>query len=123
MKTADKNALFRLLLAAGLLLALAVPAAAVAENSGSYGYVRVVEGSASLVPEDSGERTSEDKAEINQPVMAGDHLWVADRSHVEIVLADRNVLRVDGGSELVLERLAGSPDRDDQATVIHLIEG
>ncbi|MEA2601276.1 MAG: hypothetical protein QOF89_2268 [Acidobacteriota bacterium] len=115
---------FRLLLVVGLLLALAVPLTAATEDysgsSGSYGYVRVVEGSASLAQEGSDERAS---AEINQPVMAGDHLWVPDRSHVEIVLADRNILRVDGGSELILERLAGSPDRDDQATVIRLLEG
>jgi hypothetical protein len=119
----NKSVVFRLLLVVGLLLALAVPTAAATENSGSYGYVRVVEGSASLAQDGSDERNSADKAEINQPVMAGDHLWVPDRSHVEIVLADRNILRVDGGSELILERLAGSPDRDDQATVIRLIEG
>jgi uncharacterized protein DUF6600/FecR-like protein len=119
-----KNVGFRLLLALGLLPALAMPVAATAQDSAqdsdSYGYVRVVEGSASLAQDGSSERAD---AEINQPIMAGDHLWVADRSHVELVLADRNILRVDGGSELILERLAGSPDRDDQATVIRLIEG
>lgn len=97
------------------LLAFAVPAAAE-----SYGYLRVVEGSATLMQAGTEERSS---AEINQPVLAGDRVWVPDRSRVEIVLADRNVLRIDGGSEIILERLAGSPDRDDRATVVRLLEG
>ena len=105
-------------LALGLgLLALAAPAAA---ESGSYGYFRVVEGSATLMQAGTDERSS---AEINQPVLAGDRLWVPERSRVDIVLADRNLLRVDGGSELILERLAASPDRDDRATVLRLLEG
>src|SRR5436305_8104702 len=119
MKTVSKTVLFTLLLVTGLLAALAAPAAAVAGNAGSYGYLRVVEGAAALTPAD-GERAS---AEINQPVLAGDHLWVPQRGHVEIVLADHNLLRVDGGSELVVERQAGETDRDDQATVIRLLEG
>ncbi|HEX9945589.1 MAG TPA: DUF6600 domain-containing protein [Thermoanaerobaculia bacterium] len=99
------------------VLAVAAPAAA---ETGSYGYLSVVEGSATLMQAGTTERSS---AEINQPVLAGDRLWVPDRSRVEIVLADRNILRIDGGSELVLERLAASPDRDDRATVLRLLEG
>ncbi len=99
------------------LLAMAAPAAA---ETGSYGYVRVVEGSATLMQAGTDERAS---AEINQPVLAGDRLWVPDRSRVELVLADRNIVRVDGGSELILERLAASPDSDDRATVLRLLEG
>jgi len=116
MNASPKMLATRFALALGLL-AVAVPAAAA---TGSYGYVRVVEGSATVMQAGTTERSS---AEINQPVLAGDRLWVPDRSHLEIVLADRNVLRVDGGSELVLERLAGSPDRDDRATVLRLLEG
>lgn len=104
------------LLTLGLgLLAFAAPAAA-----DSYGYLRVVEGSATLMQAGTDERSS---AEINQPVLAGDRLWVPARSRVEIVLADRNILRIDGGSELILERLAASPDREDRATVLRLLEG
>jgi uncharacterized protein DUF6600/FecR-like protein len=99
------------------LLALSAPAAAA---TGSYGYFRVVEGSATLMQAGNDERAS---AEINQPVLAGDRLWVPDRSRVEVVLADRNIVRLDGGSELLLERLAASPDRDDRATVLRLLEG
>ncbi|HEY4565116.1 MAG TPA: DUF6600 domain-containing protein, partial [Thermoanaerobaculia bacterium] len=58
------------------------------------------------------------------PILAGDHLSVSGgRSRVEIILADQNILRVDGKSELVLERLAASPDRDDRATVVRLLSG
>ena len=105
-----------LALAVGLL-ALAAPAAA---DNGSYGYFRVVEGSATLVQGGTDEPTS---AEINQPVLAGDRISVPDRARVEIALADRNLLRLDGGSELVLERLAASSDSNDRATVLRLLEG
>ncbi|MFY9826053.1 MAG: DUF6600 domain-containing protein, partial [Thermoanaerobaculia bacterium] len=125
MTTLIKTVVLRLALATGLLAALVVPVAAqpaeTAEtaDTGSYGYLRVVEGAATLTPAD-GERAP---VEINQPVLAGDHLYVPERGHVEIVLADHNLLRVDGGSELVVERQAGETGRDDQATVIRLLEG
>ena len=117
MKTLSKTLVYRLALALGLL-ALAVPARA--ESDGGYGYVRVVEGSASVTQAGTSERAS---AEVNQPILAGDRISVANRSRLELVLADGNILRVDGGSDLILERLAASPDRDDRATVIRLLEG
>ena len=98
------------------LLALAGSALA---DDGGYGYFRVVEGSAIVTPAGSEERG--DPAGVNQPVLAGDRLSVSGgRSRVEIILADQNILRVDGRSELVLERLAASPDRNDRATVVRL---
>ncbi|HEV8579302.1 MAG TPA: DUF6600 domain-containing protein [Thermoanaerobaculia bacterium] len=114
---ASKKMLVPILALATGLLALAMPAAA---ETGSYGYFRVVEGSATLMQAGTDERSS---AEINQPVLGGDRIWVPDRSRIELVLADRNILRLDGGSELVLERLAASPDRNDRATVLRLLEG
>jgi hypothetical protein len=90
-----------------------------AQDNGSYGYIRTLEGPATLM-QSSGDR---DSAEINQPLLAGDRLIVPDRSHAEIVLADRNIVRIDGGTELQLERLAGSPDTNDLATVLRLAEG
>lgn len=105
-------------LMAGLFALAAVPATADSDNG--YGYLRAVEGSATLMQAGSGTRTP---AEINQPVLAGDRLWVPERSRVEIVLADRNLLRIDGGSEVALERLAASPDSRDRGTMLRLIEG
>lgn len=130
MKTLSKTLVYRLALALGLL-ALAAPAVAQSEmadaagaaDAGSYGYFRVVEGAATVIQ--AGASGAEDRAnaEINQPVLAGDRISVPNRARVEVVLADRNILRIDGGSDLVLERLAASPDRDDRATVIRLLEG
>lgn len=105
-------------LVAGLCALAAVPA--YADDDNGYGYLRAVEGSATLMQAGSGTRTP---AELNQPVLAGDRLWVPERSRVEIVLADRNLLRIDGGSELILERLAASPDSHDRGTMVRLLEG
>lgn len=116
MNASKKKLVPRLALALGLL---ASATAAAAEN-GSYGYFRVVEGPATLLQAGTDDRST---AEINQPVLAGDRVSVPDRSRLEIVLADRNIVRLDGGSELILERLAASPDRSDRATVLRLLEG
>ena len=108
-------------LALPLLALLAVaPALAAQDDAGSYGYLRVVDGPAELFQAGSDARTD---AEINQPVLAGDRLWVPDGSRAEVVLADGNLLRIDGGSEIVLQRLAGSPDADDRQTVLELRAG
>jgi len=114
-----RNALARRVgLVLGLCALAALPASADYDNG--YGYLRAVEGSATLMQAGSGTRTP---AELNQPVLAGDRLWVPERSRVEIVLADRNLLRIDGGSEVLLERLAASPDSQDRGTVLRLLEG
>src|SRR5436305_14924798 len=93
MKTLSRSFVHCLGLALGLL-ALAAPAFAdpepVPPAAGSYGYFRVVEGAASVAQAGTVERSD---AEVNQPVLAGDHLWVPARSRVEIELADRNLLR------------------------------
>ncbi len=109
--------LLALTLAAG---PAAVPAAAQTADTGSYGYLRVVEGPANVIQADSGSRT---EAEINQPLLAGDSLWVPAGSRLEAVLSDGNLLRIDGGTEVVLHRLAGSPDGDDASTVLELRDG
>ena len=96
------------------------PGVAQDEDGGSYGYLRVVEGSATLIQ--AGERDGT-PADVNQPVLAGDRIQVTAGSKVEIVLADRNIVRLDGGSELLLEHLAESPDADDPTTVLRLFEG
>jgi hypothetical protein len=119
MMTFKKASGLGMSLALGLLVLAAAPGAA-AEHDGSYGYLRVVEGPATLIQAGTNDRES---AEINQPVLAGDRLQVAAKSRVEIVLADRNIVRLDGGSELLLERLAASPDTNDRATVLRLLEG
>src|ERR1700682_5037269 len=76
-------------LALGLLLAVAAaaqpdPQPAAGNDSGSYGYPRMVEGSAPLTQAGSGTSSA---AEVNQPIQAGDRLAVPSRGHVEVVLA------------------------------------
>jgi FecR protein len=104
--------------AAAALLLLAAPAAA--DRDGSYGYFRVIEGSATVTQAGSGTRAA---AELNQPVLAGDRLWVPRNGRLEVVLSDGNLLRVDGDTELLFERLADSPDSDDRQTVLRLLDG
>ncbi|HVT59253.1 MAG TPA: DUF6600 domain-containing protein [Thermoanaerobaculia bacterium] len=86
----------------------------------SYGYLRLVEGSATLTQGRSGNRSA---AEINMPVLSGDRLEVASRGRAEIVLADHNIVRLDGGSVLLFDKLAASADRNDPSTVLRLDEG
>jgi len=88
--------------------------------AGSYSYVRVLEGSATLIQGDTGDR---DQLQVNQPVLVGDRIWVAPRGRLEIVLSDRNLLRIDSGSEVVFDALAGSPDRQDPLTVLRVPQG
>jgi len=100
------------------LFALACAAPGFSQD-GSYGYLRVVEGSATVM-QSGGDR---DAAEVNQPVLPGDKLWVARGSRVEVMLADRNILRLDGDTQITLEQLAGSPDDNAPATVLRLEQG
>ena len=73
-----KSVVCRLSLSLGLLAALAAPASA---TTGSYGYFRVVEGSATPGAGRRGRALRRRvRAEINQPVLAGDRLTVPDRS-------------------------------------------
>jgi hypothetical protein len=110
--------LVRVGFALGLLALAAGPAAA--DRDESYGYFRAIDGSATLIQAGSGTRSP---AEINQPVMAGDRILVPRSARAEIVLPDRNILRLDGDSEVTLEQLAASPDRDDPTTVLRLHDG
>ena len=109
------------------LLLLAPPGARADEGDGSdlgydgsYSYLRVLEGSATLFQGDRGDRVA---AEVNQPLLVGDRLWLAPRSRAEIILSDGNLFRVDGDSEVTFENLASSPDANDRSTVLRLRSG
>ncbi len=149
------------------LPAAAVPAPATAQApmgssadgagpGGSYGYLRVVEGTVLLshaggAAGDTATGSSPDSggdgwtpggsdaapgapttpataggaqpAQANQPVLTGDTLTVAPRARVEIVLADHNIVRLDGGTQVTLARLANSADQPAPSTELRLGEG
>ncbi|HYL05292.1 MAG TPA: FecR family protein, partial [Thermoanaerobaculia bacterium] len=88
--------------------------------AGSYGYLRLVEGSATIIPASSGNTAA---AEVNQPIMAGDRISVPQRGRVEVVLADHNIVRLDGDTQVAFTRLANSADRQDAATELRLDAG
>ena len=90
-----------------------------ADYASGYSYVRNLRGDATLI-QAGGERS---QLEVNQPVLVGDRLWVAPGSLAEVLLSDGNLLRLDGGSEVVFDALAGSPEGRDRATVLRLLEG
>nr|MDP9121550.1 FecR family protein [Acidobacteriota bacterium] len=89
-------------------------------SANGYSYLRMVQGSATLTQAGS---NSSGPGEVNQPILIGDSLSVPGRGRAEVVLADHNILRIDGGSEVVFDHLAGSPDGGDRTTVVHLVQG
>ena len=106
----------RPLFAAAVLAGL-LPVASMADER--YGYVRTLEGGASIA---SGGDSAQ-SAETNQPILAGDRIEVSSRSRIELELSDRNLVRLDGGSDLTLERSAYSADSQDQSTQLRLDQG
>jgi hypothetical protein len=110
-------------------LAIGSPAAAQdpdAQDTGrydsreSYSYVSVLDGDATLAHEGSGPGEA---AQLNEPLLTGDRIRLARDARLEIALADHNLLRIGGGSSLVLAKVAFSGDRGDRTTEIDLEEG
>ncbi len=119
-RTTHRFSLFGLtlfLLFAGLL---STTSAFAAEPRESYGYFRTLDGSATVF---SRGESGSSAVEINQPLLSGDHVRVAPGSRLEVVLPDRTRVRIDGGSEVEFEALAGSADRSARSTQLRLFEG
>jgi hypothetical protein len=114
-------------LAAALATAwlLAAAGAGAQEADSSYGFVRTLEGAATLLeiggqPPAQGDRTD---LEVNAPVLDGDRVWVTRGSRLELVLPDRSLLRLDGSTEVSLDRLAYSRGGDARSTRLRLERG
>ena len=109
-------------LTAAVLLLAGVPAGASlpADAETSYGYLRTVEGPGRVVQASSGARID---VEANYPVLAGDLLEVDPGGRLELSLPDFNVVRLAGGSELLLDRLALSAETEDDDTALRLLRG
>ncbi len=86
----------------------------------SYGYVSTSEGGVTLIEADTGESVP---VEGTEAVLAGDEIRLSGGARAEILLADRNLLRLDDRAELVFLTLAGSPDRSDAVTALRLRRG
>ena len=108
------------LAAAALLLLAGVAGAQEADQS--YGFVRTLEGAATLL-QGGGESHDRVDLEVNAPVIDGDRIWVARGSRLEVVLPDRNLLRLDGATEVGLESLAYSQGSDARSTHLRLDRG
>ena len=105
---------------AGLLLlaAAGVPDRAEAQREG-YTYLSYSQADVLLVS------SAEDDAaaRVNLPVLSGDSLVTGVGSRAEAVLADGNVVRVDGYTELRFERMARTYETDDDRDLLFLAHG
>jgi hypothetical protein len=105
--------------AAALLLAAAgAPDRAEAQREG-YTYLSYAQPDVLLVSS-----SEEDAAaRVNMPILSGDSLVTGVGSRAEAVLADGNVVRVDGYTELRFERMARTYEADDDSDLLFLAHG
>ena len=96
--------------------------AAIAQSGidGSYGYLRALDGPATLIQGDTRERI---QLTVNEPVLVGDRIFASGESRVEILLADGNLVRVGDRAELHFRALANSADTSDPASILELVRG
>ena len=105
-------------LAAALLAAALAPGRADAQREG-YTYLSYVQPDVSLISK----AEDDSAARINMPVLAGDSLVTGVGSRAEAVLADGNVVRVDGFTDLRFERMARTYESDDDRDLLFLARG
>jgi hypothetical protein len=107
------------LLAAPVLLVLTA-AGLLAQDFEGYSYFRAVDGRAELIAGDTGERT---EIETNYPIVTGDRLLVDQSAQVDLLLSDGSQVAVDEVTDLTFTSIAGSPDAEEDQTVLRLYEG
>ena len=105
-------------LAAALFAAALTPVRADAQREG-YTYLSYVQPDVSLVSKAEDDAA----ARINMPVLSGDSLVTGVGSRAEAVLADGNVVRVDGYTDLRFERMARTYESDDDRDLVFLARG
>jgi hypothetical protein len=110
----------RALFSALVLVVAAASGAEPDESQRSYGYVRTLEGSASIVSADTG---TLDELILNHPVLTGDRVIVAPEARLELVLSDFNIVRLGGDTEVELGRLSYSADTDARSTSLTVLGG
>jgi hypothetical protein len=100
------------------VLAMALPAVGIAEETYRHGRVRHAEAGVSL------QRATEPGAEEavpNLPFLPGDRVWSDGRGRVEFQFADGTLLRLDSGSKL--DYVAHEEDADDERVILRLWSG
>ena len=105
-------------LAAALLAVALAPDRADAQREG-YTYLSYVQPDVSLISKAEDDAA----ARINMPVLSGDSLVTGVGSRAEAVLADGNVVRVDGYTDLRFERMARTYESDDDRDLLFLARG
>ncbi len=105
-------------LAAAFLAAALAPDRADAQREG-YTYLSYVQPDVSLISKAEDDAA----ARINMPVLSGDSLVTGVGARAEAVLADGNVVRVDGYTDLRFERMAGTYEADDDRDLLLLARG
>jgi FecR protein len=105
-------------LAAAFLTAALAPDTADAQREG-YTYLSYVQPDVSLISKAEDDAA----ARINMPVLSGDSLVTGVGSRAEAVLADGNVVRVDGYTDLRFERMASTYEADDDRDLLFLARG
>jgi Family of unknown function (DUF6600)/FecR protein len=104
------------LIALGVLLLAG--SIAYAQHDG-YTYLRVSEGGVSVVSQVNGRVDGR----INLPIATGDEISTGAGARAELVLADGNVLQVDGESRVRFDALAGESGSNVNESVAYLEEG
>jgi hypothetical protein len=105
-------------LAAALLVAAMASGRADAQREG-YTYLSYVQPDVSLISKAEDDAA----ARINMPVLSGDSLVTGVGSRAEAVLADGNVVRVDGYTDFRFERMARTYESDDDRDLLFLARG
>ena len=105
-------------LAAAVLAAALAPGRADAQREG-YTYLSYVQPDVSLISK----AEDDSAARINMPVLPGDSLVTGVGSRAEAVLADGNVVRVDGYTDLRFDRMARTYEAEDDRDLLFLARG
>ena len=103
-----------------LLTVLSVACLSAQDEDRRYGYIRLLEGNASVIEPGS---TDGIEAEVQSPLLTSDRLRVGSRSRLEAVLADLTHLRLDADTEVELTALARSADQNADRTSLRLLAG
>ncbi len=108
----------RLALLTSTLVLLVVVHPAMGQREG-YSYLSYVGSEVTLISKASDDSSTV----INTPVMAGDRIQTGSSSRAEVILADGNVLRIDGRTATRFDRLAATFESEDDRDLITIEKG